>query len=236
MGDNTAIGGLARSVMFDDHYADKSNSSNKVPVVTVSRDVGASGGYIAELLAKRLSVPCYGYSMIDRIIKDTKSEKDLINIHDEKQQCNIENFIRCVLTNSSATKTEYYSRLIQTVRDIASTGGVILGRGAHLILACHPNVFRVRIEGSLDHCVKRVAVRENITIEKSKEIIALRTKERALFLKTLYKRFPNNLRYSDLVVSTDKATEVDVVDIIVHAMEIMGHYVPVAIKQKSVLV
>lgn len=236
MGGQSAVGGLARSVMFVDHDANATDDKKQVAVVTVSRDVGASGGTISGLLAKRLFVPCYGYSMIDNIIKDSKTAKHQIDIHDEKNHGKMEDFVRSILTDGSSPKYEYYSRLIQAVRLIADTGGVILGRGAHLILACHPQVFRVRIEGSLDYCVKRIALREHVVPEKAKEIIAARTKERGLFLKALYKRFPNNLRFSDLVVNTDKASDGNVVDIIICAMEKMGHYVPSLTMQKLAVV
>lgn len=220
-----AICGLTRSMMFDKKRVNECDHDNKCPVVTISRDVGAGGGHIAELLAKELNVPCYGYSMIDSIIKQAKTDKQLMGLMDERNPSFIENWISDLILKGNLSQTEYYRRLIQTVHAITSTGGVIVGRGAHLILATNRNVFRVRIEGSLEFCAKRVSKRENVTIEEACQIIAVRTNERAKFLRNFYKLFPNNLRYSDLVINTDKVTDNNAVDIIVYAMDKMGHYV-----------
>ncbi|MBF0108624.1 MAG: cytidylate kinase-like family protein [Magnetococcales bacterium] len=221
-----AISGLTRSVIFDKNRVKECDNEKKCPVVTVSRDVGAGGGHIAELLAQQLGIPCYGYSMVDDIIKEAKTDKHLMDLMDERYPSILEHWISDLILKGSFSKAEYHRRLTQTVYAIASTGGVILGRGAHLILANRPNVFRVRIEGSLEPCAKRVSKRENVTIDEAKRIIADRTRERAEFLRDFYKQFPNNLRYSDLVVNTDKVSDENAVAIILFAMEKMGHHVP----------
>ncbi|MBF0174346.1 MAG: cytidylate kinase-like family protein [Magnetococcales bacterium] len=221
-----AISGLTHSVIFDKNRVKECDNEKKCPVVTISRDVGAGGGHIAELLAQQLGIPCYGYSMIDGIINEAKTDKHLMNLMDERYPSILEHWISNLILKGNFSKAEYHRRLTQTVYAIANTGGVILGRGAHLILANKPNVFRVRIEGSLEQCAKRVSKRENVTLDEAKKIIAERTKERADFLKDFYKLFPNNLRYSDLVINTDKASDKNAVEIILFAMEKMGH--PVA--------
>ncbi|MBF0420577.1 MAG: cytidylate kinase-like family protein [Magnetococcales bacterium] len=233
MSGTVAISGLTRSMMFDKNRAKECDQNNKCPVVTISRDVGTGGGHIAELLANELNVPCYGYSMIDGIIKQSKSDKQLMSLMDERNPSFIETWISDLILKGNLSQTEYFRRLIQTVHAIADTGGVIVGRGAHLILASNHNVFRVRIEGSLEFCAKRVSKRENVTLDEAKQIIAFRTNDRAKFLKSFYKLFPNNLRYSDLVINTDKASDKNAVDIIVYVMEKMGHYVPKKINEKT---
>ncbi|MBF0133853.1 MAG: cytidylate kinase-like family protein [Magnetococcales bacterium] len=217
------IAGLGRSVLFDPQQGRDCKKGQSCPVVTISRDVGASGGNIARLLATKLSVPCYGFSMIDDIIEQIKSEKHLMALVDERYPSTMESWFSDLFLKGSIPTAEYYRRIIQTVNAIADTGGVILGRGAHLILASNPSVFRARIEGSLAHCAKRVSIREKVTIENAKEMIALKTKERSEFLRELYKRFPNNMKYSDIVINTDKVSDDDAVDILVYAMGKMGH-------------
>ncbi|MBF0446805.1 MAG: cytidylate kinase-like family protein [Magnetococcales bacterium] len=217
---------ISLSSYFDPKKAEKCDREKKCPVVTVSRSYGAEGSKIAELLAEELTVPCFGYSMLDGIIKETKQDKHLMALIDERAPSVLEDWIHSIFTKGQVSKAGFYMRLIKTTLAIAQTGGVIIGRGAHLILANDPRVFRVRIEGSMDVCVQRVAERENIKPKKAKELIIKTEQERRKYIKELYSRFPHSRAYYDLVINTDKLDIHDAVELITVTMKKMGFYVP----------
>ena len=164
--------------------------------------------------------------MLDEIIKESKTDKFLMGLIDERAPSPLEDWIHSLFTKGEVSRAGFYRRLIKTTLAIARTGGVIIGRGAHLILANNPRVFRVRIEGSLEICVKRVAEREHIKVKKAKELIAKTDHERKRYVKELYNRFPTERAYYDLVVNSDTVTPHTAVEIIVYAMEKMGYYIP----------
>jgi cytidylate kinase len=226
MGNIIGIYGTSLSSYFDPKRVEKCDREKKCPVVTVSRSVGAGGGKIAELLSEQLTVPCFGYSMFDGIVKESKQDKYLLALVDEKAPGTLEDWIHSLFTKGQTSKSDFYMRLVKTTLAIAKTGGVIVGRGAHLVLASNPRVFRVRIEGSMDVCVERVAKREKIKTKKAREFIQKIEKDRIKYVRELYNRFPNDRGYYDLVVNTDKLNSHDAVEIITHAMEKMGYYVP----------
>ncbi len=222
---STGIGGVVRSCLFNTNQ--NSTAQQKKPiVVSVSRNLGSNGGRISELLAERLHVSCYGHSMIDEMIKTTQTTKKLMSLMDEKLPRPIDSFIYSLFLKPEQSVSGYYKNIIKTTMMIAQEGGVIIGRGARLILAKNPHVFRVNIEGSYDVCVKRVAQREGIGLEEAKRKIAETEKERSRFLKGLYKRFPNSRTYYDLVINSDMIEPQQAVDIIVNAMEKMGYLAP----------
>ncbi|MEO5349870.1 MAG: cytidylate kinase family protein [Magnetococcus sp. YQC-3] len=226
MSNNPGISSMVKSGLFSTATKETNTAPAKQPVVTVSRSFGSNGGKIAELLAARLHVPCYGHSMIDELVNKTHTTKKLMSLMDEKLPRPIDSFIYSLFVESEQSISGYYKHLIKAILGISMEGGVIVGRGARLILAQHPHVFRIHIEGSHDICVKRVALREGITLEEAKRKIADVEKERSRFLKGLFKRYPNNRTYYDMVINSDKLEPQQAVEIIVAAMEKMGYPVP----------
>ena len=226
MGKMIGVYGTSLSSYFDPKRAENCDLEKKCPVVTVSRSVGAGGSKIAELLAEELTVPCFGYSLIDDIVKESKQDKFLLSLVDEKAPGMLEDWIHSLFTSGRVSKSGFYMRLIKTTLAIAKTGGVIVGRGAHLVLASNPRVFRVRIEGSMEACIKRVGEREKIKNKKAKELILRTERDRRKYVGELYKRFPHDRAYYDLVLNTDKLTTHDAVELITATMNKMGHYVP----------
>ncbi|WP_130469872.1 cytidylate kinase family protein [Candidatus Magnetaquicoccus inordinatus] len=222
MDNRSGISGLVKSTLFSDATDHSHHAENRPIVVTVSREFGSNGGKIAELLAEQLHVPCYGYSMIDQLVQTSHTTNKLISLMDEKLPRAIDAFLYSLFIEPEQSVAGYYKNLIKAVNRIAQTGGVILGRGARLILADHPHVFRVRIEGSRDICIQRIAQREGITTDAAKEKLLSIEKERSRFLKGLYKRFPNRRTYYDLVINSDRIEPLRVAAVIVQAMEGMG--------------
>ncbi|WP_130472035.1 AAA family ATPase [Candidatus Magnetaquicoccus inordinatus] len=226
MGKLIGIQGISMSTYFDPKRVEECNREKRCPVVTVSRSFGANGSQIAELLAESLTVPCFGYSMLDGIVREAKSDKYLMSLIDERAPGPLEDWIHAMFTKGEVSQAGFYRRLIKTVIAIAEGGGVIIGRGAHLVLANNPKVFRVRIEGSLEICAQRVAERENIKLKDAKERIFKVDNERKLYVRELYKRCPHQRAHYDLVLNSDCLTPETAVEIIIFTMEKMGYYVP----------
>ncbi|MBF0369093.1 MAG: cytidylate kinase-like family protein [Magnetococcales bacterium] len=225
---NTDVGvrGLIKSAFFNPQRIAECDKEKKCPVVTVSRGYGANGSRTAELLADRLMVPCYGFTMVDGIIKEAKTNKNLMELMDEKYPSVMDDWLHSMLSKGDISRVGYHRRLIKTVLTIARTGGVIIGRGAHLILSNHQNVFRTRVEGSLETCSRRIAERDKIKQKKAREVVIKTNKERARFVRELYKRFPPDREFYDLVVNSDRITPEQSVEIMIHTMSVMGFHVP----------
>ncbi|MBF0213169.1 MAG: response regulator [Magnetococcales bacterium] len=223
MENNIGISSVIKSGLFTETHDNAGNSAKHPIVVTVSRAFGSNGGKIAELLAERLGITCYGHSMIDDLVNKTHTTKKLMSLMDEKLPRAIDSFLYSLLVRPEHSVAGYYKNIIKTILNISKGGGVIVGRGARLILAHDPRVFRIHIEGTKDVCVRRVAQREQITLEAAKRKIIETEKERSRFLKGLFKRYPNTRTYYDLVLNSDRIDPVHAVEIIITAMEKMGY-------------
>ncbi|MBF0383376.1 MAG: cytidylate kinase-like family protein [Magnetococcales bacterium] len=215
----TAIKGLVAATFKD--VEKNSQTDERTPVIAVSRGFGAQGRVVSKLLAEKIGVKHYDSELIDKLLKEAKTDKSLLKLMDEQLTRNMDNWIYTMF-GKGITKGEYYRLLIKTVNLISQTGGVILGRGSHLILSHDPNVFRLRVDGSLDACSRRVASYNNMDLDEAKKLIRKTDSERIKFIKELYNRFPTSRSYYDLMVCTDYLSPEHVVELTLRAMEMRG--------------
>ena len=125
----------------------------------------------------------------------------------------------------SFPKERYLHHLVKVVLNIAEKGGVIVGRGAHLILG-PDRAFRVRIIGSLEACAQRVAERDQLDIEAARELVVTVNRQRADYLEQLYGEGIDDCSDYDIVLNTDRFDEEQAVALILHSMQQAGYDIP----------
>jgi cytidylate kinase len=108
------------------------------------------------------------------------------------------------------------------VFSISLRGGVIIGRGANLILGPE-RAFRVRIIGSPRKCAERVAERDNISQEKALQLVHDVDQERAEYIQKLYDTDIDDPLSYDLVLNSDRYDHVQLVELILVAMQEAGY-------------
>ncbi|WP_084536346.1 AAA family ATPase [Azospirillum halopraeferens] len=187
------------------------------PVVTIARDHGAGGEEVARRVAEALGVPCYDRELIDGVVAEARSDKALMRTLDEKVPARGGAFLFASLLGLSDPLPEYEQTLTRVVKGIARHGGVIVGRGAHLLLYGVP-CLRVRIVGSEEACARRLAGGDSGAIPARLEEVRTINHQRAAFHTELFKVSNNDPLQYDLVINTDHFVPLDgVADLIVRA-------------------
>lgn len=222
-----AVKGMMKSVFFDSEKLAACDVEG-CPVVTISRDFGAGGADVAHLLADQLGVECFDDQLLDEIIQRTSSDKSLMKRLDEKVVKGLDDWVIALFSKGKTSQLDYFHALINVMEGISRSGGVIVGRGAHLILAHRgKKVFRVRIDGSLKMRTKRIAKREGIDKSEALKRAQKVDKERVVFVKKIYKQFPiKESTYYDMLLSSDVMETEQMVDIINYAMKQLQFNVP----------
>lgn len=195
------------------------------PLVTVSRYFGANGTDTARLLAERLGVRLYDQELLDAITKEARADKYLMKQLDERVTGLMDDLINSIFTKKSASKDDFYHYMAKVILGISQQGGVIVGRGAHLLLTGHP-AFRLRVEGSLDACAQRVAKRLDLKKKKAERLVEKTNEERAEFVRKMFKNISPDTFYYDMVVNSDTYTPEQVVNLAVAGMKEMGFKLP----------
>ena len=204
---------------------EKLRQKAEVYVVTVSRDFGSMGKLVAQLLADTLEVRCCDRFILQEVARRAHVDEELVKALDEHVSNLSGHWWQHLLHKDAFSYEDYYQHLVKTVLSISHTGGVIIGRGANHILGAK-KAFRVRITGSVEQCAKRVAEREQISTEESIERVREVNNERAEYIKMLYHTDINNNAEYDLILNSDRYDRVQMVELILDAMEKAGYKLP----------
>ncbi|PKU22551.1 AAA family ATPase [Telmatospirillum siberiense] len=196
------------------------------PVVCISRDCGTGGDEVARLLAERLGVDVYDRIIVERISQRLDAEPETMRALDAGASHLRDLWLYSLVTGQNLNADHYKRHLINVIVSIGRSGGVILGRGAHLILA-NSGALRVRITGSHDICARRIAETEGIDIEAARKRVEEVNHHRGKFVWDHFQERSNDPRTFDLIINTDHISDLQkVVDMLIDAMKMIRPPVP----------
>ena len=195
---------------------------SKTHVVTVSRNFGALGKEVAQLLADALEVRCCDRYILQEVARRANVDEELVKVLDEHISHIDDRWWKGLLQKNTFSYEEYYKYLVKTVFSISLRGGVIIGRGANLILGPE-RAFRVRVVGSPEKCAARVAEREHISIDEARQKVLEVDRERAEYIQKLYDTDIDDPLSYDLVLNSDRLDRVELAELILQAMQRSGY-------------
>lgn len=188
------------------------------PVVTIARDHGAGGEAIATAVAERLEVACFDKTLLDAAVKGAKADPALMHRLDEELPPRPGTGLYAAYMGLSDPLAEYQKLMHRVVSGIAFRGGVIVGRGAHLLIH-RPPFLRVRIVGSEEACAKRLAAGGDAAFETRLAEVRSVNAERTKYIRQCFGVDADDPKNYDLVINTDRFPKLErVVDLIVQAV------------------
>lgn len=206
--------------------AAKSKNKQQQPaqtyVVTISRDYGSMGLAVAQLLADVLEIRCCNRFILQEVARRAEVDEELVRALDEHVSKIHGHWWLQLLQKNTFTYEDYYQFLVKTILSISRTGGVIIGRGANLILGAD-KAFRVRITGSTKKCAARVAQHKNIDMKQAIKMVEEVNRERREYIRILYQTDINDPSEYDLVLNSDRYDRLQMVELILEAMEKAGY-------------
>lgn len=198
-------------------------------VVTISASYGAGGSVVAPALAERLGLPFF-----DRLLHgpDTRSPEHIFErlSEEERQQTPPKRAIPSLGHMSAGLGfpvpmaadldplEEMRQRVETSIRRIArATGGVILGRGAVVVLADQPTVFNVRLDGPIDRRAAQGAAIEGVAIEVARAHQADADKAWSQFGQRVFHRDFGDARLYHIVLDATALLLADCVELLASA-------------------
>ncbi len=198
-------------------------------VVTVSASYGAGGSVIAPALAERLGLPFF-----DRLLQtpETHRPEDIIErLSEEEQRQSPPGRVVSNLGHMSAAlgvpvpaandlnvRDRMRRTVESSVKRIASgSGGVILGRGAVVVLADAPGAFHIRLDGPLERRIAQGMTIEGVTKDVARDRQARADRAWTQFGQRMFHRDFSDARLYHLVLDTTVVALPDCVSIIASA-------------------
>lgn len=191
-------------------------------IVTIFEQYGAGGEVVAELVAEKLGVPYLQRAISSRQLEEAEADA-------RGGENAFERFLRAFspmpTADADITWALEEQHTHEIVRDntervlaaVESTGGVLLGRNATVILAAEPRALHVKLIGSLDARIDRAAGVAGIDREAAQRRQQREDRVRTEMSRRLYQWDPTHDDHYDLVVDTTTFTLPQAADLIVDA-------------------
>ncbi len=188
------------------------------PLITVTRQYGAGGSQVAELVAKALGWTVIDNEFVDEVARRAGLSAAEVAQREERAPGLLERLARTLaaaspelfITESAVSDAERDEKTIvrmaeRIIHEAATIGRVVLvGRGAQAILALHPDALHVYLVASkpwrMQLAVKELGV-DPAKVEKELEET---DKHRDQYTKTYYNRTRADPTNYDLVVNTER--------------------------------
>jgi CMP/dCMP kinase len=187
-------------------------------VITISRQYGSEGDEIAANLCQILGYQSFNKQLMMKVAAEVGlTEGEVVDFTEDQHR--VRGFLDRLLGSPPLIMTQTHSwsevkvidaadsiPLVQSVIRAAYKHDkvVIVGRGGQAVLHNDPGVLHVRIEAPLETRIQRVQLREGLTYDLARDVVAQRDRATADYLRRFY-----NVDWSDsllyhLIINTGR--------------------------------
>lgn len=204
-----------------------SSLDHPFPTITISREFGCAGYPLAQELVDRLSKngphwELYSRELIIDIAKETDLGLELFNESGKSGGSKLFQDLQELLGVAPSDFTRY-KMLAQNVRIIGDQGNaVILGAGASILAQKETHFFNVRITGSFNYRVSRVARELGISRYEAEKMVAEKTDERLEFIQSFSRHDIADAGLYHMVLRNDYFETEHMADLIIEGMKKMN--------------
>ena len=193
-----------KSVRYDTKVSTLENNSilDKNIVITISREYGSGGRYIAKLVAEKLKIKLYDKDFIKELTNETGLDSSYIENIEQKRTL-LDNF-NSGYYQSLSNADELFLEEANLIKKLASKNScVIVGRCADFILKDNKNLIKIFIYSDMKSKIKRAIKYYNIPKKDAKKEIEKINKLRKNHYKYYTNREWNNPENYDLCLNSD---------------------------------
>ncbi len=197
------------------------------PFVTISRESGAYGTTIGDMLSeylrkheRRLEAPwaapwaVFDKELIQKVIEEHQFPAIFQRYFLESRAPLMEDTL-AELFGLHPPQETLVRRMTETILHLATMGYVILvGRGANIITRRVPNGTHVRLVGLFENRVAHMREYLNLSQEQAREHVMKEDRDRQAYIKRYFQKEISDVSLYDLIINTDTLSLQDAVMII----------------------
>jgi cytidylate kinase len=189
------------------------------PIVTVSREHGSRGSYLAGRLAEAMGYQRLHREAIDAICQSSGYRRHIIESLDEKYRSNITMLVESFLIGQAVHPVDYARNLYLVILSMAELGGVVLvGRGGNFILGPEKG-FHIRVVCPLEKRVENLIKYKAMEREEAVASIAESDLERKELIRKMFGQDINDSCFYDLCINTAGIDSEDIIPSILGAID-----------------
>jgi cytidylate kinase len=165
-------------------------------VITIARQIGTGGSYLAQRLAKRLNYKYFDREIMVHLSHKLGIDVDYVEARNEKKSSAIQNILRSFAFGAPGVTylppnvsllddKRMFEIQSEIIKEIANKGNVVIvGRGAFYVLRNLTNVVSVFIHANREFRIKRIIdIYRVASFDEANKIIDRVDEERRLYIK-----------------------------------------------------
>lgn len=198
------------------------------PAVTIAHQSGTGVSEIARRLAELLEHSefkgeqpwgIFDQQLIENALEEQRWPKELAQKIAEEKRLFIDELMDD-LFGLRPPSWVLVPQVVETTLRLAMAGHAILvGHGATVVTANLPNVFHIRLTGSLPRRIERVQQTQNLAPEAAARFVQREDRRRARYLKAHFRARLDDELLFDLVTNTDRFSADDTASVIAGAAQ-----------------
>ena len=167
-------------------------------IITVSRQYGSGGRYVAKMLAEKFGIPFYDKELISLAAKESGLSETLFDGIDEKPTNSLLYSLVMGIQSSKGLYYQYNDMLngdnvfklqADVIKNISTEGPcIIVGRCADYILRNNPHLIKLFLYADSETRIKNLMARDNMTEKEAASAVSKADKRRSNF----YNFYTNN--------------------------------------------
>jgi cytidylate kinase len=171
-----------------------------VPVIAVSRELGAGGTDIAKLVAQELDFAYYDRELIDEVAEQLESDREHVERQETGPHDAVSDILLSFMDRRHVPDTVYLRSLVRVLHRVAQEGRVVIvGRGAGCVLS---GALRVRIVAPVDVRVERIARLRQLDEKEARHAVRESDQAQTRFLRAFFGCGANDVYTHDLIINT----------------------------------
>lgn len=191
--------------------------------ITLSSQTGSGALSIAEALMAHLQVTTpdgglpwkvFARGLIEKVLEDHRLPARMARFLPEDANSAVDDVLDELFGLHPSSWT-IAKKSAATILELAQEGHVILvGWGAHVITRDLPDLFHVRLVGSLEHRIQRIQQREQLNPKEAMAFINRQDRGRERYLKRYFSQQLSEPLLYHLTINTDRFSDKEVVRLI----------------------
>jgi cytidylate kinase len=185
------------------------------PYITISREAGARGSELADLVAKKLQWDLLDKEIVDYMEQQYGTPRCLIQRVDEKHESWLSEILTSRIGGLGFSESTYTHRVSKLVLLAASHGKVVIvGRGAKYILPLDQGV-SVRVVAPLKLRIQHVMSLHHLSEKEARHWVQEKDRQRQNYIRGHFHQDESDPHLYDLVLNTGIVSLEEASDIIV---------------------
>lgn len=149
-------------------------------VITIGRQYGSGGRFIAQKLAEQLGINFYDNDLLTKVAEETGMSKAVLDNYDEKRDSFFAGIVPSSFGADMSLGQKVFLAQFEVIRHLAEREScIIVGRCADYVLREFPNVVNVFVTAPMEKRIERVEKYYGVDPRKSRDIIVKMDKKRS---------------------------------------------------------